>query len=65
MLHDAVIMQLIVTGEAALRLSPDFRAGHPEIDWTNIVSLGHGLAHGYWLPNTPDDIDGRESRGER
>ena len=48
MLHDAVIMELIVAGEWASRLSPDFRARHPEIDWTNIVNLRHRLAHDYF-----------------
>jgi uncharacterized protein with HEPN domain len=48
MLHDAVIMQLIVMGESVTRLSADFRAKHPEIDWPNIINLRHRLAHDYF-----------------
>ena len=31
--QDAVIRRLTIIGEATKRLSPDFRAGHPEIPW--------------------------------
>src|SRR5450432_1361334 len=45
--HSAVLLQLLVLGEATKRLSPEFRAAHPEISWSNIAGMRDRLIHGY------------------
>lgn len=47
MLHDAVMLQLIVLGEAAGKLSEEFRADHPEIPWRLIRATRNVVAHAY------------------
>jgi len=34
-------------GEAAMRLTRDFQAQHPEIDWRGMINLRHVLVHRY------------------
>jgi len=38
-------------GEAASRLSADFRADHPEFPWAEMIGLRNRIVHGY------DDLD--------
>lgn len=38
-------------GEAASRLSADFREGHPEFPWAGMIGLRNRIVHGY------DDLD--------
>jgi len=38
-------------GEAASRLSADFRAGHPEFPWSEMIGMRNRIVHGY------DDLD--------
>ncbi len=38
---------LELVGEAARRVSPAFRAAHPEIDWRAIVGQRNVIAHDY------------------
>jgi uncharacterized protein with HEPN domain len=38
-------------GEAASRLTADFRAAHPELPWTEMIGLRNRIVHAY------DDID--------
>jgi uncharacterized protein with HEPN domain len=45
--QSAVLHQLMVMGEAAKRLSLDFRAKHPEIPWPLIAGMRDNLIHGY------------------
>lgn len=45
--QSAVLHQLMVMGEAVKRLSPDFRARHPEIPWSLIAGMRDKLIHGY------------------
>ncbi|MDX2274858.1 MAG: HepT-like ribonuclease domain-containing protein [Hyphomonadaceae bacterium] len=45
--QDAVLMQLIVIGEAANALGDDVRSEAPEIAWPRIISLRNHIAHGY------------------
>jgi uncharacterized protein with HEPN domain len=62
MLRYAVERQLIVIGEAARRLSENFRKATPAIPWTAIIGLRNILAHEYgeilteriWLVATRD-----------
>jgi uncharacterized protein with HEPN domain len=43
----AVIRALEIIGEAAGKVSQDFRTGHPEIPWRDIRGMRHRLIHGY------------------
>jgi uncharacterized protein with HEPN domain len=47
MLRGAVERHLEIIGEAANRVSPGFRASHPEIPWQRIVAQRNVLAHEY------------------
>ena len=47
MLQSAVIRQIEVMGEATKRLSPSFRASHPEIPWRKIAGMRDILIHAY------------------
>jgi len=46
-LRYAVERQLLVIGEAAVHISPQFRKKHPEINWSRLVELRNVLAHEY------------------
>ncbi len=50
-LQDSVIRRLEIIGEAAGRLSPEFRERHPEIPWSAMTGMRNRMIHGY------DDID--------
>jgi len=45
--QSAVQRELIVIGEAAGRLSDDFRAEHPEVPWPKVVSFRNVLVYEY------------------
>lgn len=45
--QSAVLHQLLILGEAVKRLSPEFRAGHPEIPWSMIAGMRDRLIHKY------------------
>lgn len=45
--QSAVLHQLMVIGEAVKRLSPDFRAAHPEVPWKLIAGTRDKLIHFY------------------
>jgi len=49
MLHDAVMLQLIVIGEAAKNLSDQFREAHSEIPWSKIRATRNVVAHAYHI----------------
>jgi uncharacterized protein with HEPN domain len=46
--QSAVLQKLIVIGEAASRLSTDFRARHAAIVWPDIVGLRNIAVHEYF-----------------
>jgi uncharacterized protein with HEPN domain len=48
MARSAVLQQLTVIGEAAARLSPDFKGRHPEVEWADIVSFRNIAVHAYF-----------------
>lgn len=50
----AVLYDIIVIGEAANRLSAEFRQQHSTIPWKNIIGMRNILAHQY------DEIDADE-----
>ncbi|MGB7414704.1 MAG: DUF86 domain-containing protein [Thermosynechococcaceae cyanobacterium] len=43
----AVLYEIVVIGEAANRLSPEFQANHPTIPWKDIIGMRNILAHQY------------------
>lgn len=45
--QSAVQHQLMIIGEAVKRLSPEFRAVHPEIRWTPMAGMRDILIHAY------------------
>ena len=45
--HDALLLNFIMLGEAANRITRDFAAAHPEIDWCRIAGTRHRLVHDY------------------
>jgi uncharacterized protein with HEPN domain len=45
--QDAVVRRLEIIGEAANRLTDDFRSQYPEIPWSEIVGLRNVLIHEY------------------
>jgi uncharacterized protein with HEPN domain len=46
--QDAVLRQLTIVGEAASKLSAQFRSAHPEIPWARIVGFRHRVVHDYF-----------------
>jgi uncharacterized protein with HEPN domain len=48
LLRSAVLHKLTVIGEAAARVSADFRRGHPEIEWPDIVGFRNIAVHAYF-----------------
>lgn len=47
MLRGAVERHVEIIGEAAKRVSDDFRNGHSEIPWRGIIGMRNVLAHDY------------------
>ena len=47
LIQSAVERQLEILGEAAGRLSDEFRQVHPEIEWSRIIGLRNILIHRY------------------
>ena len=47
----ALMRLLEIVGEAAARVSADFKMSHPEIPWIQISGLRNRLIHGY------DEVD--------
>lgn len=47
----AVIKSIEVIGEAASRVSTEFRDTHPELPWPEVVGMRHRLVHGYFEVN--------------
>lgn len=39
LIQSAVLHQILVLGEAAKRLSSEFRARHPELPWSNMAGM--------------------------
>ncbi len=46
--QSAILQKLIVIGEAASRLSAEFRTQHGEIEWPDIVGLRNIAVHQYF-----------------
>lgn len=50
-LHDIVERSISVIGEAANRLSPEFKEVHAEVPWREVISMRHRVVHGYFEVN--------------
>lgn len=48
MLTLALIKAIETVGEAAYKLSPEFRDRHPELPWPSIMGMRHKLIHAYF-----------------
>ena len=44
----SLVHLLEIIGEAAGKVSPDFRQQHPEIPWTRVSGIRNRLIHGYF-----------------
>lgn len=51
LLQNAVMRWIQVIGEAAWRVSSEFKQGHPEIPWAAMAGLRHRLVHDYFHIN--------------
>jgi uncharacterized protein with HEPN domain len=56
MVHDAVIRNLEIIGEAAKRIDEAYRLAHPEIPWRALASLRDVLIHQYKRGNEQGDV---------
>ncbi len=45
--QSAILYQLTIIGEAARRISAEFRRAHPELPWVSIIGLRNVLVHEY------------------
>lgn len=48
---DAVTRNIEIIGEAAGRLTPEFRRAHSDVEWEKICSMRNRLVHGYFDVN--------------
>lgn len=48
LLHDALLFQFVVIGEAVKHLAPETRESTPEIPWADIAGLRDLIAHEYF-----------------
>ena len=51
MVQAAVLYEIVVIGEGAKRLSPEFRAKYPEIPWKQITGMRDRIVHSF------DEVD--------
>ena len=47
--EDGIVFNLIVIGEAASKLPADFKEGHPDIAWQDMIGMRHRLVHAYFI----------------
>ncbi|MDO4259278.1 MAG: DUF86 domain-containing protein [Actinomycetaceae bacterium] len=45
---DALKWNFTVLGEAASKVSANFKRAHPEIPWRNSIDTRNRVVHGYW-----------------
>jgi uncharacterized protein with HEPN domain len=45
--QSAVVFRIMVMGEAAKRLSEEFRRNHPTIEWKELAGMRDRCVHGY------------------
>ena len=44
---DAIVRELLVVGEAARNLSPEYKQGNLLVPWKNVIGMRDWLVHGY------------------
>lgn len=47
-LQAAVTYQIQIIGEAASKLSPEFRAAIPSVPWDSVIGMRHIIVHDYY-----------------
>ena len=47
----AVIYNIQIIGEAAYKLTKEFRDNHSEVEWRDIIAMRHILVHDYYEVN--------------
>lgn len=53
LLQSAVLQKLTIIGEAAARLSPEFKASAPHIPWSDIAAFRNIAVHAYFSLQWP------------
>ncbi len=48
LLQNAVMRLIQIIGEAARKVSPEFKQAHPEIPWQGIIGMRNRLVHDYF-----------------
>jgi uncharacterized protein with HEPN domain len=48
LLHDALLFQFVVIGEAVKNLAPETRESEPQIPWLDVAGLRDLIAHEYF-----------------
>jgi uncharacterized protein with HEPN domain len=48
LLQNAVMRLIQIVGEAARKVSPEFKQAHPEIPWQGIIGIRNRLVHDYF-----------------
>lgn len=48
MYRAAVLHELMLIGEAASRLSDEYKDAHPDVPWKDVIGQRVQLAHHYW-----------------
>lgn len=46
--QDAILRQLTIVGEAAKRVSVEFRTSHPEVPWKKVAGFRDVVVHNYF-----------------
>ena len=44
----AIVHSIQIIGEAAYKLTKEFRNNHPEVEWPDIIGMRHILVHDYY-----------------
>jgi len=45
--QEAIIRKVAILGETAWRLTPGFRAAHPDVPWQAMAGMRHRIVHDY------------------
>lgn len=53
LLRSATLQKLIMIGEAAARLSQQFKSRHAEVEWADIVAFRNIVVHAYFSVHWP------------
>ena len=48
LMQNGILRLIQIVGEAARKISPEFKQSHPEIPWHEIVGMRHLLVHEYF-----------------